>query len=142
VLRDFLYDNYRHIDGLSHLKDPRAEYRLPSGRKIDLLFKVRRSDALVVTELKLARGGQGTIAEVFDYVAELRQTPLGLDREIRVLVITGTPNQELFDDLQALSARHQVTATWVCYRIDLSLSEVVAVNTDRHVVAHEPPDDA
>lgn len=40
-LQAFMVVNYRRIEALHNLKQPRVEYPLPSGARIDLLFRER-----------------------------------------------------------------------------------------------------
>lgn len=122
ALGDFFVENFRSIDGLEEFRRVRREYRLPSGQRIDLLFETKSGD-LVVTELKVGHGGRETVAEAFDYVAELRQTPAGAHRTISVLIVTAQPRRELFDDLAAMAAQHDVSARWLTYDIALTLDQ-------------------
>jgi hypothetical protein len=122
ALGDFLVENFRYIAGLDEFRRVHREYRLPSGQRIDLLFEAKNGE-LVVTELKLGYGGRETVAEAFDYVAELRQTPAGEHRTISVLIVTAQPRRELFDDLAAMAAEHHVSARWLTYEISMTLDQ-------------------
>lgn len=122
-LEQFLVANYRSL-GLGRLKQPRPQYRLPSGSRIDVLFGNRGSDDLTVCELKVDAGGREVVAQPFAYADELRRTPLGRDRGVSVLILTQSPSPSLFEAVEALSARYEIPASWCCYRMAVHVETV------------------
>ena len=129
-LEDFLVTHFREIPALSHLKRPRRQHRLPHGDKIDLLFEEKRTNALVVAELKVGKGGRDCVAQLFDYMSQVSQTPLAIGREVKGLIVTSVPNLTLQDHARTLAEEKGVEVAWFCYRIDLLMEEVYRVTAE------------
>jgi len=104
------------------------EFRLPDGRRIDLLCRERRksgSGALVVIEFKREHE-RGTVEQVREYIDALRQRyPT---RTVRGVIVSGREDQ-------VASARlHDVTGydiRWLCYEV--AFREVSATGPQREV---------
>lgn len=122
ALQRFLAQNLNRIPKLAHLKSPILEYRLPSGRRIDILCREKRTDAYVVIELKKLR--VDPVGQIERYLVEVDRS---LARkaspypEVRGIIITGQPNAVLERSLSARVSNYRVS--WFLYRVKLELVE-------------------
>lgn len=91
------------------------EFRLPDGRRIDLLCEERTRTgrgALVVIELKREHE-RGTVEQVMGYIDEIRK--MFPNREIRALIVSGR------EEKVAAMRLGQVTGydiRWLCYHVN------------------------
>lgn len=123
-LENFLVAHYRRLPALKNLKRPRRQYPLPSGQRVDLLFEERGSNALVVCELKVGISGYGAVSQLFAYIDQLRASPLAAGRKIKGLIVTGTPDASLEDQIAILAAQRGVEVRWLCYRVEVTFEQV------------------
>ncbi len=141
-LEDVIYQHYRRIPALSHLRSPRRQVRLPSGRRIDLLFEEMGTNALVVAELKVSTGGRITGPQVIDYICEFRTTPPARGREVHGLLVTGEPNTRLERQVKALAEEAGVRVQWLCYRLNVEVGTVFEFDGRRPTSAAQRQEDA
>ena len=112
------------------------EFRLPDGRRIDLLCEERRKSgtgALVVIEFK-RKHERGTVEQVMEYIDALRQRHP--TRAVRGLIVSGR------EDRVASARLHDVTGydiRWLCYEV--AFREVSATEREEpeSVSGHSPP---
>lgn len=125
ALQEFLFHNYSRLSAFKGLKSPRKEFLLPSGRRIDLLFRERQTNAYVPVELKAGNGGFGVGMQLLAYIDELRRMPevqaKGLERGI---VVTGLRNPIWEHEVLQHGASHGVRVDWYCYAASLELTAV------------------
>lgn len=120
-LEDLLAANLGLLPDLAHLKLIRRQHRLPSGCRVDLLCRDRKTGDYVVVELKHAEADRGVVAQIFQYLSELAPTASSEGRGLRGLLITGRRDAYLETMIQALSQQTGFTVDWRIYRLSLEL---------------------
>jgi hypothetical protein len=85
-------NNIGVVDPFRGLKILAQEYRLPSGRRIDILceevHKSGRGD-LVVLEFKRDNSPDGVVAQILRYLEELSDVPLFAGRRLKGTILSG-----------------------------------------------------
>lgn len=119
-LSDFIVQNWQRIPFLAGFSRCEAQHRLEGGRLVcDLLFTRPRKRGFVVVELKKGEPGYESVTELFGYVAALKakhaETP------IEAWLVSGRPNEDLVDDLDAMADKHEVIARWFTYGVAFEL---------------------
>ena len=127
-LEDFIVAHYRRLPALKNLKRPRRQFPLPSGQRVDLLFGERGTNALVVCELKVGISGYGAVSQLFTYIDQLRASPVAAGREVKGLIVTGTPDAALEDQIAVLAKQRGVEVRWLCYRVEVTFEQVLVVD--------------
>lgn len=101
-----------------------SEFTLAHNCKIDLLAIGKKSDILVGFELKVGEGDDRLIAQVQKYLPALKAYADKEDRAgVRLVVITGQPDEELAVRIQELAERYEVETEWLLYTVSIDLPE-------------------
>ena len=106
---------------LKYLQQIRRQYRLPSGKVIDILCEERRAGhrGLVVIEVKLKRA-TGAVGQVLDYLDELRKAPpSGYEgANVRGIIISNVEDRR---EIRALRASEDIE--WYVLKLELTRSK-------------------
>lgn len=122
-LSTFISHHWQRIPALSAFRACEPQRRLDGGRLIcDLLFTRPRGQGLVVVELKRGKPGNEAVSELFGYVEALRREFPA--EPLEAWLMSGRPNEDLLDDLRALSKEHGVKARWFTYGVSLGMREL------------------
>lgn len=122
ALQRFLAQNLTRIPKLAHLRKPILEYRLPSGGRIDILCRERRSNAYVVIELK--KLAVDPVEQTRRYLVEVEKTLAAKEDPnpaVKGIIITGQPSAVLERSLRERIQDYEVN--WFLYRVKLELVE-------------------
>ena len=119
-LQGFLARNIDRLAGFKNLKKPQVEYSLPSGRRIDILCREKKTNNLVAIEIK--KGGSDAIGQLERYLVELdrkvasKETP---KPAVKGIIVTGQPNSAAE---RSLAERIQdFPVQWFVYRVQLKM---------------------
>jgi hypothetical protein len=124
ALGQFIEANWRYLAPFARCTRPRREFRLPSGRKIDLYL--REGSGHVVCELEATDGKYETASQLEAYVNELRDLLVAKGRSeepIRAVAVTASPNPREERQLRAWGARRGIEVNWYCYTPHLEFTE-------------------
>jgi len=126
ALHRFLIQNFDRIPEFSHLKQPRSEYQLPSGRKVDILCRERETNGYVAIELKKeATDPSGQLEkyliEVDKKLAQKESPKVGVSG----VIITGKPNWAIERELPDTIQKYPVV--WFVFRARIKLFERIRV---------------
>lgn len=126
ALHRFLIQNFDRIPEFSHLKQARSEYQLPSGRKVDILCREKRSNDYVVIELKkegVDPSGQleKYLIEVDKKLAQAESPSVGVSG----IIITAKPNWAIERELPDAIQKYPVI--WFVFRAHIELFERIRV---------------
>jgi hypothetical protein len=124
-LEQFLLHNFANIQGLKGLRSPKRQFTLPSGDRIDLLFRERRTGNYVVVELKAGSGGRGVLAQLQSYMDELEPIAAKDAKTVRGVIITSHPNPLLEKQVRLVRERAGVQVDLYCYIASLRLAPLV-----------------
>lgn len=92
--------------------------------KIDLLAVEKKTDVLVGFELKVGEGDDRLVGQVQKYLAALKAQAEKEGRAgVRLVVVTGQPDEELAMRLQDLAERYEVEVEWLLYAVSIDLPE-------------------
>lgn len=125
-LSRFLQLNWEHLAYVKQhgLKFRGAEFLLCHNCKVDLLAVGKKSDILVGFELKVGEGDDRLIGQVTKYLPALKAQADKEDRAgVRLVVVTGQPDEELAVRIQDLAERYDVAVEWLLYRVSIDLPE-------------------
>ena len=120
LLQRFLARNLDRIPKLAHLKKPVLEYRLPSGGRIDILCREKRTNAYVVIELK--KLAVDPVEQTRRYLVEVERELARQEvpaPEVKGIIITGQPSAVLERTLRERILDYEVS--WFLYRVKLEL---------------------
>jgi hypothetical protein len=122
-LREFLRRAVGVMPPLEALQERAYEYRLPSGKRIDLLceeISKNGKGALVAIEFKRDDPTYGVVAQLDAYLTELAKTAEGRGRQVRGLIISGPER-----DGRAADVSHaQNRIDWYYYSVALQAAEL------------------
>ncbi len=93
-----------------------AEFRLPSGKRIDILVKSESEREYVAVELKRGDPGHQGWQQLFEYITELRQYDLG-GYQVRGVLVTGPPSATAVAAFESSGAADDIQ--WVTYRLNI-----------------------
>ncbi len=122
ALQRFLARNLDRIPKLAHLKTPVLEYRLPSGGRIDILCREKRTNAYVVIELK--KFAVNPVPQTRRYLVEVERELASQESQppsVKGIIITGRPSAVLERTLPEEIRGYEVS--WLLYRVKLELVE-------------------
>jgi hypothetical protein len=122
ALQRFLVENFTLIPQFKKLKDPKAEFELPSRRRIDILCREKKTNAFVVIELK--KRDVDPLDQLRRYLAEVdrRLAQRGPKRyRVKGMIVTGEPNAALERSLRERIPDYPVV--WFLYRAQVTLYE-------------------
>ena len=120
TLRKFLLSNFGRIKQFKRLKKPLREYKLPSGRRVDILCRERRSNDYVVIELK--KDNKDPVRQLLIYLQEVDEKLAKAEDppvNVRGIVISRQPNRALKNALGKTLGGFRVE--WHVYRVQLKL---------------------
>lgn len=117
ALQKFLLENFESIPEFKRLRKPKAEYRLPSGRRIDILCREKSSGDYVVIELKKRK--QDAVGQILGYMEEVNRTLAGREQKnVRGIIVKGQPNRAI---QRAIGDKLQgYPIEWIHYVVNLN----------------------
>lgn len=102
------------------------EKRIAPGAKIDLVAVDTKTRELVGIELKAEVPDQGIVAQAAKYMKALKALAELEGRPgARLMIVTGQPDDELAENVQAHAERLGVKTDWFLYRVRFELRDVV-----------------
>ncbi len=120
TLRRFLLSNFDRIKQFKRLKKPQREYKLPSGRRVDILCRERKSNDYVVIEIK--KDNKDPIGQLLLYLREVNEKLAKAEDppvKVRGMVISGQPNRAFKKALGEELGGYAVA--WHVYRVQMKL---------------------
>ena len=129
ALQRFLIQNFDQIPAFSHLKHPQPEYRLPSGSKVDILCREKKSNDYVVIELK-KEAGPDPAGQLEKYLVEVdkkrlapaESPPRGCARDHHHWETELRPSSEIFPN-----RIQEFPVVWLVFRAQIEFFERVRV---------------
>ncbi|QYL24428.1 hypothetical protein [Mycolicibacterium diernhoferi] len=101
------------------------EKRIAPGAKIDLVAIDTKTRELVGIELKAEVPDQGIVAQAAKYMKALKELAELEGRPgARLMIVTGQPDEELAENVQAHADRLGVKTDWFLYRVRFELRDV------------------
>lgn len=121
-LRAFILANLHEFDELRGLTGVKKEFRMPSGRRFDVLGKRARSNELVGLELKLADIDDRAVGQSLKYIDDLAREAekRGLSAHY-VLLAGGQPNTAGRKQIQRHADERGVTVTVLLYTVEVTV---------------------
>ena len=121
-LRAFILANLHEFDVLRGLTGVKKEFRMPSGRRFDVLGKRARSNELVGLELKLAEVDDRAVGQALKYIDDLTKEAdkRGLSAHF-VLLAGGQPNPSGYKQIQRYAEERGVTVTVLLYTVEVTV---------------------
>lgn len=119
LLTEYLLAGIGHFGPFKDLELLGQEYRLPSGRFIDLLCRERRKDGkgqLVAIELKKGDNSTGVVTQIRKYLDELATLEQAQGRPVRGIIVSGRADDAEAENLSA-SNKHEIS--WYTYAVTL-----------------------
>ncbi|WP_149445754.1 hypothetical protein [Mycolicibacterium sp. P9-22] len=122
-LSRFLWLNRQFLTSATkNLRITDRETLLAPGAKIDFVAIDTKTKELVGIELKAEEPDQGIVAQAAKYMRALKaQAAADGLRGARLLIITGQPDEELAEAVQAHAERLGVKTDWLLYRVRFEL---------------------
>jgi hypothetical protein len=93
-----------------------AEFRLPSGKRIDILLTNEAEREYVAVELKRGDPGHQGWQQLFEYITEMREHDLD-GYQVRGVLVTGPPSSTSVAAFEASGAADDIQ--WVTYRLNI-----------------------
>lgn len=124
-LSRFLWLNKKFLaNATKNLRLTDLEKRLAPGATIDLLAIDTKTRELVGIELKAEEPDQGIVAQAAKYMKGLKSLAEseGL-KGARLMIVTGQPDEELQENVQAHAERIGVRTDWFLYRVKFELKQ-------------------
>jgi len=121
-LRAFLVANLHEFDELRGLTGIKTEYKMPSGRRFDVLGRRSRLNELVGVELKLGDINDRAVGQSLQYIDDLAKEAdrQGLSAHY-IMVAGGQPNTAGRQRIQRHADERGVALTVLLYRVELAL---------------------
>lgn len=125
-LSRFLWLNQQFLSGaMRNLRIRDREKLLAPGAKIDLVATDTKTRELVGIELKAEEPDQGIVAQAVRYMKALKaQAEVEGLHGARLLIITGQPDDELAEAVQAHAEKIGVRTDWLLYRVRFEVKGV------------------
>ncbi len=92
----------------------KAQHKLPSGRRPDLICREGTS-GLVVIEVKRDLSGFNPLTQILGYLDELQNEKIAVGKTLRGLIVTGSEDDNLAALINPATTRYEIQ--WWCYEI-------------------------
>lgn len=116
-LRRAILSAIGRVDPLRGLRTPRPEYRLRSGKRIDILCRDKRTGEPVAIELKRHFRAE-LAAELLGYLDELEADGMARKLPLRGIVISGSEDPTTMEIFRKVDSNHR-RIDWLVYDIGL-----------------------
>jgi hypothetical protein len=105
-LEHFIEANYPLLAPFHGLELVKRQHALSPGKKIDLMFRDRKSRALVGVELKKGKPDDRTVGQIKGYLRELKVESDKQGLDYRLILITGQPDPDIDKTLREITNDH------------------------------------